>query len=238
MDENKKIEELAEEVKDELHEAEEQIEEAPEEAKEVLNDVLAQVKEKLAGLKEAVVALDLNKDGITLGEHLGKFSEFVSHKLDDAGNKLGELRNDPKTEEVWAKTKENVTKISEGVVGKAKEVYANVVESEKLNASIDEAAGKLDEAVKAVKEKGSELYENADPNVKKTVDTVVEKGKEAESFVAEKYQEFIHNENVRKAVVGAKDSVIDFAEKVAAAVKDLLPGEKKEEESEEEGKEE
>ena len=237
MDENKRIEDLAEEVKDELNEAEAEVEEAPEEAKEVLNDVLSQVREKLVNLKDAVAGLDLNKDGVTLGEHLGKFSEFVSHKLDDAGTKLGELKNDPKTEEVWAKTKANVTRISEGVVGKAKEVYANVVESEKLNATVDEAAGKLDEAVKSVKEKGAELYEKADPNVKKTVDAVVGKGKEAESFVAEKYQEFIHNESVRKTVVGAKDTVVDFAEKVISAFKDLLPNEKKEE-SEEEGKEE
>lgn len=234
MDENKRIEELAEEVKDELHEAEAEIEEAPEEAKEVLNDVLSQVKEKLTGLKEAIVGLDLNKDGVTLGEHLGKFSEFVSHKLEETGDKLGELKKDPKTEEVWAKTKANVTRISEGVVGKAKEVYATVMENEKLNETVDTAASKLDEAVKSVKEKGEELYANADPNVKKTVDAVVVKGKEAESFVAEKYQEFVHNENVRKTVVGAKNTIVDFAEKIVAAVKDLLPIEKKEEEGKEE----
>lgn len=233
MDENNnKLEELAEEVKDELEEAEKAVEEAPEEAKDVLNDVINQVKEKFGSLKQAVADIDLNKDGLKLGEQLGKFSEQVSQKIDEAGKKLEGYKEDDKIQEAWASTKDKLTKLSNTVIEKGKEAYNSFTRSEKVEEAVDETAAKVDDALNDIKEKGAEIYEGSNPNIKKAVDTVVEKSKEAGSYISDKYNEFVHNESVRKVVVSARDNIVYFADMLANSVKDILPVEEEEKEEE------
>ena len=244
MDENKNLEELEQEVKDELSEVEKGIEEAnDEEVKETAKKVLDQAKASLLNLKEAVSGLDLNKDGVTLGQHLGKFSQQITDAIAHAQEKVGHKELDEQTEQAWGATKETLTKVSDNVVKAAKEAYETVTNKEKLKETWDSAAEKLSEATKEagkkVTAKGEAIYAEyaeKNPKVKETVDKVAEKAGEASAFVSEKYQEFIHDEKVRAAVRTAKNNIEEFSGKVVEAFKDMFKPE--EEEAEEEQPEE
>jgi len=242
MDENKNLEELEQEVKEELNEVEKGIEEAAdEEVKEVAKKVLAQAKESLQSLKDAVVNLDLNKDGVTLGQHLGKFSQQITDAINHAQEKMEPKELDEQSENAWGATKEALNKVSDSVVKAAKEAYETVTNKEKFKETWDNAAEKLSEATKEagkkVAEKSEAIYADVaekNPQVKETVDKVAEKTKEASDFVAEKYQEFIHDEKVRATVRTAKNNLVEFGGKVAEAFKDMFKPEEEEEENVEE----
>lgn len=241
MDENKNLEELEQEVKDELNEAEKAVEEATDEdVKEAAKRLIDMAGKSLASLKEAIINLDLNKDGVTLGTHLGKFSQQITDAIDHAQEKLGTKELDEKTTQAWGQTKESLAKISDNVVKAAKDAYETVTNKEKLKETWDNATEKFTEAAKEATQKatakGEELYNEVaekNPGVKEAVEKATEKTKEATQFVSDKYQEFIHDEKVRTTVREAKNTVLDISEKVAAAVKDLF---KPEEEDEEENK--
>lgn len=233
MDENKNLEELEQEVKEELDEVEKGIDEVvDEDVKEVAKKVLEQAKTSLAGLKDAISNLDLNKDGVTLGQHLGKFSQQISDAIDNAQEKVGFKDLDEKSSQAWGATKETLNKVSDNVVKAAKEAYETVTNKEKLKETWDNATGKLSEVTKEATKKGEEFYADVaekNPAIKETVDKVAEKTKEASRYVSDKYQEFIHDEKVRETVRNAKDSLTDLASKVMSGVKDLFGGKDEEE---------
>ena len=218
MDENKNLEELEQEVKEELDEVEKGIDEVvDEDVKEVAKKVLEQAKTSLAGLKDAISNLDLNKDGVTLGQHLGKFSQQISDAIDNAQEKVGFKDLDEKSSQAWGATKETLNKVSDNVVKAAKEAYETVTNKEKLKETWDNATGKLSEVTKEATKKGEEFYADVaekNPAIKETVDKVAEKTKEASRYVSDKYQEFIHDEKVRETVRNAKNIVVDVAGKI------------------------
>ncbi len=241
MDENKNLEELEQEVKDELNEAEKAVEEATDEdVKEAAKKLIDMAGKSLTSLKEAIINLDLNKDGVTLGTHLGKFSQRITDAIENAQERLGAKELDEKTSQAWGQTKESLTKISDNVVKAAKDAYETVTNKEKLKETWDNATEKFAEAAKETSRKviakGEELYNEVaekNPGVKEAVDKAAAKTKEASQFVSDKYQEFIHDEKVRATVREAKNTVLDLSEKLTEAVKDLF---KPEEEDEEENK--
>ena len=242
MDENKNLEELEQEVKDELSEVEKGIEEAnDDEVKDVAKKVLDQAKASLLNLKAAVEGLDLNKDGVTLGQHLGKFSQQITDAINRAQEKVGYKELDEQTQQAWGQTKETITKVSDNVVKAAKDAYETVINKEKLKETWDSAAEKLSEATKEagknISAKGEEIYAEVaekNPELKEAVDKVTEKAGEASAFISEKYQEFIHDEKVRAAVRTAKNNIEEFSSKVVEAFKDMFKPEEEAEEQPEE----
>ena len=242
MDENKNLEELEQEVKDELSEVEKGIEEAnDEEVKETAKKVLEQAKASLLNLKAAVEGLDLNKDGVTLGQHLGKFSQQITDAINHAQEKMEPKELDEQSENAWGATKEKLTQVSDSVVKAAREAYETVTNKEKFKETWDNAAEKLSEATKEagkkVAEKSEEIYADVaekNPQVKEIGDKVAEKTKVAREFAADKSQEFIHDEKVRATVRTAKNNLVEFGGKVVEAFKDMFKPEDEEEENVEE----
>ncbi len=241
MVDNKKIEEFEQEVKKELadnfKEAEESLNEASDETRKELGEVFNQVKVAVLKLKDQLVALDINKDGVTLGDHLEEFTKNINETVTKTTAKISEAKLDEKSMDAWNKTKDAVVKASESIKAKAKEVYTNVVNKEKVDKVVDDAAAKVDEVVAKVQTKGEELYGEAlekNPEMKKVVDTVVDKTLEAKEFVDAKYQEFIHNPEVRKTVRTARDKVVEFTGNVVESVKEMFNNETEEEPEDEE----
>lgn len=227
MDENKNFEELEKEVEQELNDVEASVADSSEEVQEEVKSLVDQVKGALNSLKETVVNFDLDKDGVTLGDRIEEVGKQFNEIVGKATTKFNE---DPAAQETVDKAKAGINSAYEKVVGKAKELYAQF-NAEKVQETVDDAAEKVDETVDKVLEAGEDIYNKAteNPEVKKVVDKVVEKGKEAQEYVADKYQEFIHDEKVRETVRNAKDSLTDLASKVMSGVKDLFGGKDEEE---------
>ena len=120
--------------------------------------------------------------------------------------------------------------VAEKVSTKAKELFSQI-DKEKVQETVDEAAKKFDETVDKVVDASEEVYAKAteNPDVKKVVDAVGAKTKEATEFVNEKYQEFIHDEKVRETVRNAKDGLTDLAGKAMNSLKNLFGGNNEEE---------
>ena len=226
MDENKNIQEFEEEVVKELDEVVDETAHDPEVQEEV-KSVIEQVKEALKGLKETVVNLDLDKDGVTLGARIEEFSKTVNETVSKASEKFNE---NPQAKETWEGAKTRFTDVTEKVSTKAKELFAQI-DKDKVQETVDEAAKKFDETVDKVVDASEEVYAKAteNPEVKKVVDAVGEKTKEATAFVNEKYQEFIHDEKVRETVRNAKDGLTDLAGKAIGTLKNLFGGNNEEE---------
>lgn len=229
MVDNKKIEEFEQEVKKELadnfKDAEESLKEVPEETKKELGEIFRQVKAAVLKLKDQLVALDVNKDGVTLGEHLEEFTKNINETVSKATAKVNDVKLDEKSQEAWVKTKDAAIRAGYAIREKAKEVYTTVINKEKVEKTVDEAVQKVDEAVAKVQAKGEEIYDDAlenNPEMKKVVDAVVDKTLEAKEFVDAKYQEFIHNPEVRKTVREARNKVVEFADKIVESTKDLF----------------
>ncbi len=89
-------------------------------------------------------------------------------------------------------------------LSKAKQTYDNVSQT----------------VVKTATETYNKAMENEDVN--KVVTTVVDKAKDAYQLAGEKYQQFIHDPNVRKAVVSAKDVVESTLDTVVDSIKNSL----------------
>ena len=228
MEENKNFEELEEEVKKELDEVEAVAEESEEETREQVKDVLNTVKGALGKFKEAILSIDINKDGVTVGNHVEELTKTVGETIGKANEKFAEIK-DEKGTEAWEKVKVSLGKVTDTVVTRTKEAFGKVTEGEPaveetVDETVDQTAEKVDKVVDDLKAKGAELYEKAVSNeeVKKVVDKVSEKTKEVAGAASEKYQEFIHDEKVRETVRNAKNTVTDFADKLADAVKGIL----------------
>ena len=226
MDENKNIQEFEEEVVKELDEVVDETAHAPEVQEEV-KSVIEQVKEALKGLKETVVNLDLDKDGVTLGARIEEFSKTVNETVNKASEKFNE---NPQAKETWEGAKTRFNGVTEKISNKAKELFGQV-DKDKVQETVDEAAKKFDETVDKVVDASEEVYAKAteNPEVKKVVDAVTEKTKEASTYVNEKYQEFIHDEKVRETVRNAKDGLTDLAGKAIGTFKNLFGGNNEEE---------
>ena len=89
-------------------------------------------------------------------------------------------------------------------LSKAKQTYDNVSQT----------------VVKTATDTYNKAMENEDVN--KVVTTVVDKAKDAYQLAGEKYQQFIHDPNVRKAVVSAKDVVETILHTVVDSIKNSL----------------
>lgn len=89
-------------------------------------------------------------------------------------------------------------------LSKAKQTYDNVSQT----------------VVKTATDTYNKAMENEDVN--KVVTTVVDKAKDAYQLAGEKYQQFIHDPNVRKAVVSAKDVVETTLDTVVDSIKNSL----------------
>lgn len=89
-------------------------------------------------------------------------------------------------------------------LSKAKQTYDNVSQT----------------VVKTATDTYNKAMENEDVN--KVVTTVVDKAKDAYQLAGEKYQQFIHDPNVRKAVVSAKDVVETTLDTVVCSIKNSL----------------
>lgn len=92
------------------------------------------------------------------------------------------------------------------------------------------------EYVNKAKETCGKVMDNE--NVQKVVSTVSDKAKSASAYASGKYQEFIHDPNVRKTVVGAKEKVSETLETVVESLKATFKKEENEEKTEEKEKEE
>ena len=89
-------------------------------------------------------------------------------------------------------------------LSKAKQTYDNVSQT----------------VVKTATDTYNKAMENEDVN--KVVTTVVDKAKDAYQLAGEKYQQFIHDPNVRKAVVSAKDVVETTLDTVVDSIRNSL----------------
>ena len=89
-------------------------------------------------------------------------------------------------------------------LSKAKQTYDNVSQT----------------VVKTATDTYNKAMENEDVN--KVVTTGVDKAKDAYQLAGEKYQQFIHDPNVRKAVVSAKDVVETTLDTVVDSIKNSL----------------
>jgi len=178
-------------------------------------------------LKEKVVNLDLNNDGVTLGNHLDEFGKTVNEAVNKASEKFNE---NEQAKETWEGAKTRFNGVAEKVSTKAKELFSQI-DKEKVQETVDEAAKKFDETVDKVVDASEEVYAKAteNPDVKKVVDAVGAKTKQATEFVNEKYQEFIHDEKVRETVRNAKDGLTDLAGKAMNSLKNLFGGNNEEE---------
>ncbi len=99
------------------------------------------------------------------------------------------------------------------VMAKATETYQGAVESIKSNEKVNSAKDSVGKAANSVKETVANTYNKVMENetVKKTTDAA-----------SAKYQEFIHDENVRKTVVGATNAVKGAYNTIADAVKGIF----------------
>ncbi len=173
----------AEEVEENV-EFDENVQKTLEGVKSAVNDVKEGVKESVNKLMGQLDDINLNKE--TLTNYLNEFTKTVNGLATKAGEKVNEIKNDPKTVEY---------------VNKAKDTYGKVMSNE---------------------------------NVQKVVGTVSEKAKSATEYASDKYQEFIHDPNVRKTVVGAKEKVSEAFGTVVESIKSAFKKEEKEEEKEKE----
>ena len=89
-------------------------------------------------------------------------------------------------------------------LSKAKQTYDNVSQT----------------VVKTATDTYNKAMENEDVNI--VVTTVVDIAKDAYQLAGEKYQQFIHDPNVRKAVVSAKDVVETTLDTVVDSIKNSL----------------
>lgn len=236
MDENKNFEQEAEKVEEQVKEVEEEIAaEAGEEGKSVLK----QAGDALKGLKDKVSAVEVN-DGVTVGEYAEAFGNKVGEVFVSASEKVKAFAEDPKTVEVVNKTKETLGK----AVNTVKDKFNDVVESFKKEEKEEECCCQEGEEC-CCHEEGEECCcdeecccceedTTFEEEVKKVTDAVTAKAKEVKDAAGAKYQEFIHDENVRKTVRNAKNFLESLAEKTVAGVKGLFEAEKPEEEGEKE----
>ncbi len=190
MEEMKNNETQQDEEKVEVEEVEENVE-FDEDVQKTLESVKSAVTDVKEGIKESVSKLmdqldDINLNKETLTNYLNEFTKTVNGLATKAGEKVNEIKNDPKTVEY---------------VNKAKDTYGKVMSNE---------------------------------SVQKVVGAVSEKAKSASEYASGKYQEFIHDPNVRKTVVGAKEKVSEAFDTVVESIKTTFKKEEKEEEKEKE----
>ena len=230
MEENK-VEEIVEEVKEDVAEAVEDVKEETNETAEEAKDVIAQAKAGFKNFIEKVAAIDLDKDGKTIGNRVEELGKAAKDVVNTAAEKFNEVKEDPKTGETIDKAKETFNNVTNTVSSKVKDVVNSFKKQEE---PCEEKVEVVEEPVEAEKEAPVEEI-NFNEEVKKMADTITEKAKVAGEYASDKYQEFIHDENVRKTVRTARDFVVGLAGKV----KDALEGKKEEtEETPEENTEE
>ena len=236
MDENKNFEQKVENLEEEVKEVEEEL--AGEAAEE--KGILEQAGDALKDLKDKVSAVEVN-DGVTIGDYAESFGNKVGEVFSTASSKVKAFAEDPKTVEAVNKAKENVGKAAEAVKGKISEVVASFKKEEEAEEAEEccchheegEECCCHEEGEECCCEKAEEEKKLED-EVKKVANAVTDKAKEVKDAASAKYQEFIHDENVRKTVRNAKNFLTSLAEKTVSGVKNLFEPEKAEEEGEKE----
>ncbi len=225
MEENK-VEEFVEEVKEDVAEAVEEVKEDVAETAEETKDVFAQAKAGFKSFIDKVAAIDLNKDGKTVGTRVEELGKAAKDVVNTAAEKFNEVKEDPKTGETLDKAKETFNNVTSTVSNKVKDVVNSFRKQEEPccekpgeECCCEEKKEAAEEPVNA--EEAAPVEEiNFNEEVKKMADTITEKAKVASEYASDKYQEFIHDENVRKTVRTARDFVVGLAGKV----KDALEG--------------
>lgn len=116
-----------------------------------------------------------------------------------------------------------VSNVSE-LTDKASVKFNELKNDPKTTEYLSKAKQTYDSVSQTVVKTATDTYNKAMENedVNKVVSSVVDKAKDAYQLAGEKYQQFIHDPNVRKAVVSAKDVVESTLDTVVDSIKSTL----------------
>ncbi|MGN1399425.1 MAG: hypothetical protein ACI4WG_05460 [Erysipelotrichaceae bacterium] len=125
----------------------------------------------------------------------------------------------------------NVTELAD----KASVKFNEIKNDPKTNEYLSKAKQTYDNVSQTVVKTATDTYNKAMENedVNKVVNTVVDKAKDAYQVAGEKYQQFIHDPNVRKTVVSAKEVVESTLDTVVDSIKSTLKKDNDQENKEE-----
>ena len=145
----------------------------------------------------------------------------IKNSVDSLVEQLKQVDNDKET--ITKYVNDFVSNVSE-LTDKASVKFNEIKNDPKTVEYLSKAKQTYDNVSQTVVKTATDTYNKAMENedVNKVVTTVVDKAKDAYQLAGEKYQQFIHDPNVRKAVVSAKDVVETTLDTVVDSIKNSL----------------
>jgi len=119
---------------------------------------------------------------------------------------------------------DDFSKTVDEMVKNANETFEKFKNDPKTVETLNNVKNTYEKVTTTIADKANELYAKAreNENFKTMSDTTVSKITEFKELFAEKYQEFIHNPNVRKTVMGAVNTFKDAYNKTYSSIEKAL----------------